>query len=322
MEHIRFDSANHDYEVEHVELLISEPFTSVNRRSVLSADRYTTTYKGENMRHGLVTLRVWRDESPDAELRALFLKRFQRELLVWKGLDHPNIAPLHGLAFAYGQWASSVAPYYQNGTISKYLKSHPQVDPLVLLHGVAKALAYLHSLSPPLCHGDVRGRHIFVNDEGIPVLTNVGINQLPVPPHWTFPLEDGIRWTAPEIILADPKTSCHKEDIRMETTPQSDVYGFGMTMFEVFTGGSPYRHRKHYPGVIQDVITGVRPPRPSSDECPKLTNDIWNLVEWCWNQDPTERPSATEVERTLAQILSARETRRLPPAPLIRRPCL
>ena len=63
-------------------------------------------------------------------------------------------------------------------------------------------------------------------------------------------------------------------------------------MKQMYTGRVPFAHRRFYGGVVFDVIRGVRPPRP---ECPKLTDDIWTVIQSCWNHDPKKRPTINTV---------------------------
>jgi len=41
-----------------------------------------------------------------------------------------------------------------------------------------------------------------------------------------------------------------------------------------------------------EVLSGNRPERPSD---PNLTDDLWDLTEHCWDQDPHRRPEVSEV---------------------------
>src|SRR5882762_4371998 len=64
----------------------------------------------------------------------------------------------------------------------------------------------------------------------------------------------------------------------------------------------------HQPGqdfrVMFAVEKGKRPSRPSTEICQMsgLDDGIWQLIESCWHQSPTERPSAT----TIASLLRSR----------------
>jgi hypothetical protein len=41
--------------------------------------------------------------------------------------------------------------------------------------------------------------------------------------------------------------------------------------------------------VIVRVVAGQRPPRPSEQQSPQLTSDMWDLIQLCWAQDFRDR---------------------------------
>ncbi|KIK51971.1 hypothetical protein GYMLUDRAFT_180782, partial [Collybiopsis luxurians FD-317 M1] len=129
--------------------------------------------------------------------------------------------------------------------------------------------------------------NIFIGDNGVPVLCDIGISQLPTPPDWTIPSDDGTRWMAPEVM--DPRLMSGASIPEGQIAPMSDVYSFGMTMLEVYSGNIPFHSRRFYGAVVLDVIRGVRPPRPSKQTCPQLTDELWQIIQSCWAQDPFQR---------------------------------
>ena len=52
------------------------------------------------------------------------------------------------------------------------------------------------------------------------------------------------------------------------------------------------------------VMKGTRPERPEKYEAPHLTDEIWKLIENCWNHDPVQRPLAANVSETLETLCS------------------
>jgi hypothetical protein len=64
--------------------------------------------------------------------------------------------------------------------------------------------------------------NILIDDDGVPVLSDIGLDKLDHPPEWNISTTANIRWTAPELMEEDGTT-----------TKQSDVYSFAMTAFEV-----------------------------------------------------------------------------------------
>ncbi|KAG8891135.1 hypothetical protein FRB99_003842, partial [Tulasnella sp. 403] len=82
-----------------------------------------------------------------------------RELTVWSSFDHPNILPLLGfhLNDRYDE-AWLVSNYMQHGNVNEYIaREKPNVGQrLKLAIDTAEGLRYLHTLNPPVCHGDIK----------------------------------------------------------------------------------------------------------------------------------------------------------------------
>ena len=119
--------------------------------------------------------------------------------------------------------------------------------------------------------------------------------------------------SAPELVR--PNTSASK----IQTTKKSDIYAFGLLAWEVshvyrrsskhslnradpqlFAGGVPFPDI-HYLGAIYLLATGVRPPRPDH---PELSDDIWHLIQQCWDNDPSNRPPIETVLATFQEQAS------------------
>ncbi|KAF8995836.1 hypothetical protein BDQ17DRAFT_970718 [Cyathus striatus] len=76
-------------------------------------------------------------------------------------------------------------------------------------------------------------------------------------------------------------------------------YSFSCLCYEVFTNKIPFYEIRFEPAVVFQVHSGNRPSRPPPND-PSwnfwgLTEDIWKLIENCWNQIPASRLNAEEV---------------------------
>jgi hypothetical protein len=64
---------------------------------------------------------------------------------------------------------------------------------------------------------------------------------------------------------------------------------------QVFTGAVPFSNGPSVMAMLA-ITQGKRPPRPTH---PTFTENLWTLMQRCWDQDPHLRPEVSEVLRVL-----------------------
>ena len=79
----------------------------------------------------------------------------------------------------------------------------------------------------------------------------------------------------------------------VESKP-ADVFAFAMLTVEVLTGKVPFEELKNE-AVVPWVLRGGRPKMPESARAMGLTDEVWELLESYWQQDPEKRPTMGEV---------------------------
>jgi hypothetical protein len=68
-------------------------------------------------------------------------------------------------------------------------------------------------------------------------------------------------------------------------------------LLQIFSGNVPFYEVTREPQVMMKVVEGKRPARPSSEICNSraLDDSVWALVEICWHQNPSARPTASKA---------------------------
>ncbi|KAJ7268510.1 kinase-like domain-containing protein [Mycena rebaudengoi] len=253
-----------------------------------------------------VIVKRWQGAAIPDDERRIFAERLKRDFERWRSLKHPNIGELIGVALHLGNLPSFVVPLYQ--TVSEYVAENRSADVLHLLEGVASALSFLHAQSPPLAYGDLKGSAVFVTPAGTACLSDIGVASIPEPSDGRHHGLSSVRWLAPEVMDPSrrPSIMSDQPDITLPVTPESDMYAFGMLAYQIYTNAKPFRSEKHDASVVGLVIRGTRPRRPSRAECPALSDEMWCLIERCWDADYTKRPRADTVLAWLRVIALAR----------------
>ncbi|CUA68727.1 Proto-oncogene tyrosine-protein kinase ROS [Rhizoctonia solani] len=252
--------------------------------------RQSDVYRSELRDGTAVAVKCLRELTNPGNGPNKILKHTARELYTWSISSHPNVLGLVGLAIVRDKLAM-VAPWMEYGSLLAYTDANPKADRCNLCTQIAEGLTYMHALG--VAHGDMKGDNVVVSKEGVVKITDFGCatmkREFPVTFTATESLQYSVRWAAPEMFLEDGAT-----------TFETDVYAFGMagTILEVLSGDIPYKERGDL-AVIQTVLVKKElPNRPCACISPTSTrgDEVWNLMQRCWNMEPKLRPTMGEVK--------------------------
>jgi len=87
-------------------------------------------------------------------------------------------------------------------------------------------------------------------------------------------------------------------------TQESDCYALGMVILEVLSRKAPFAQLKDFI-VMRKVIEGERPGRPEGAEGVWFTDDLWRMLNLCWETQPGSRPTIQTVWECLHQVSGA-----------------
>ncbi|XP_055455372.1 proto-oncogene tyrosine-protein kinase ROS isoform X3 [Psammomys obesus] len=227
---------------------------------------------------------------------------FLKEAHLMSKFDHPNILKQLGVCLL-SEPHYIILELMEGGDLLSYLrkargtKLHGPlltlVDLVELCVDISKGCVYLEQMH--FIHRDLAARNclVSVKDYTSPRVVKIGdfglAREIYKNDYYRKRGEGllPVRWMAPENLMDGIFTS------------QSDVWSFGILVWEILTlGHQPYPVHSNL-DVLNYVQAGGRlePPR----NCP---DDLWNLMSQCWAQEPNQRPTFHDIQDQLQSFRS------------------
>ncbi|KAM9334063.1 protein-tyrosine kinase 2-beta-like isoform 2-T2 [Symphorus nematophorus] len=238
-------------------------------------------YKSPTGERVNVAIKTCKDSSADVK------EKFLSEADLMKNLDHPHIVRLIGVIEVDPVWI--VMELYEHGELGNYLTEQQYVltTATLILYclQICKALAYLEGLN--MVHRDIAVRNVLVASPECVKLGDFGLSRYVDDQEYYKASVSRlpIKWMAPESI-----------NFRRFTTA-SDVWMFGVCVWEIFSMAQQPFFWLENGQVINQLETGVRLPKPQL--CPPT---VYTMLTRCWSYEPQSRPAFSQLVCSFSEI--------------------
>ncbi|XP_049326075.1 receptor tyrosine-protein kinase erbB-4-like [Astyanax mexicanus] len=255
--------------------------TELKRVKILGTGAFGTVYKGiwvpegESVKIPVAVKILGETTGPKASVE------FMDEALIMASMEHPHLVRLLGVCLSPTiQLVTQLMPH---GCLLDYVHEHKDnIGSQLLLNWcvqIAKGMMYLEERR--LVHRDLAARNVLVKSPNHIKITDFGLARLLDTNEKEYNADGGkmaIKWMALECI--------HYRKF----THQSDVWSYGVTIWELMTfGGKPYDGIP--PCEIPEILEkGERLPQP-----PICTIDVYMVMVKCWMIDADSRPRFKEL---------------------------
>ena len=264
------------------------------------------------------------------------LDEFAREVELLSRLRHPNILRLVGAVIEPGR-LSIVTEYCERGSIFSLLHNHrrsmraregsdgsgsaspsgggsgrissddqlPPATRLSFAHDTAAGMTKLHTYIPMVLHRDLKTANLLVAADWSVRVADFGLSR--ARSHNTMSKVGTPSYCAPEILSAVARGGGGSSGAGSESGETygapSDVFSFGVVLWELLTGRIPYEGVAPA-AIVAGRISGalhLRAPRAST--CPDFSQGVLDLCGECLALSPDDRPDFVQIRRRLQRLL-------------------
>uniref|UniRef100_A0A8B9JBK6 Fibroblast growth factor receptor n=1 Tax=Astyanax mexicanus TaxID=7994 RepID=A0A8B9JBK6_ASTMX len=249
-----------------------------------------------------VAVKMLKDDATEKDLSDLVS---EMEMMKMIG-RHKNIINLLGACTQDGP-LYVIVEYASKGNLREYLRARrpPGMEysydiarvsdePLTFkdlvscTYQVARGMEYL--ASQKCIHRDLAARNVLVTESNVMKIADFGLARDVHNIDYYKKTTNGrlpVKWMAPEALFDRVYTH------------QSDVWSFGVLMWEIFTlGGSPY------PGIPVEELFKLLKEGHRMDKPANCTNDLYMMMKDCWHAISSQRPTFKQLVEDLDRILT------------------
>ncbi|XP_077114837.1 fibroblast growth factor receptor 2 isoform X6 [Ranitomeya variabilis] len=253
-----------------------------------------------------VAVKMLKDDATEKDLADLVS---EMEMMKMIG-KHKNIINLLG-ACTQGGTLYVIVEYAAKGNLREYLRARRPIemeysydinrvpgeqmtfkDLVSCTYQLARGMEYL--ASQKCIHRDLAARNVLVTESNVMKIADFGLARDVNNIDYYKKTTNGrlpVKWMAPEALFDRVYTH------------QSDVWSFGVLMWEIFTlGGSPY------PGIPVEELFKLLKEGHRMDKPANCTNELYMMMRDCWHAIPSHRPTFKQLVEDLDRILTLTST--------------
>lgn len=230
-------------------------------------------YKALDLRlHRTVAVKILNENyAAQPEVR----KRFASEAVIAANLSHPNVLRVldHNVS---GQLVYLVMEYVQGQNLHELINARGRLTPrqtLSLLEKICRGLAAAHT--EEIVHRDIKPANVLISSRGQVHIADFGLARAASAHTQSLTLWATLHYASPELVSGQPADA------------RSDIYAVGVMIYQMLTGTLPYPDAS-LPALMNHQLNSETP-LPSA-LVPHLAQDLDELVRFCTEKDPENRP--------------------------------
>ncbi|XP_056432279.1 tyrosine-protein kinase TXK isoform X1 [Gadus chalcogrammus] len=241
---------------------------------------------------GVVRLGMWRGQGKVAikavKENTMRDEDFIEEAKVMMRMDHPQLVKLYGVCLKQ-QPLMLVTEFMDNGCLLNFLRQRGRTVGgawlLSTCQDICQGMTYLERHN--YLHRDLAARNCLVDHQQKVKVSDFGMTRYVLDNQYTSSIgcKFPVKWSPPEVLHFSKYSS------------KSDVWSFGVVMWEVYSEGRiPFENHSNQE-VVENISRGVRLYRPH-----RATSQIYNTMYRCWHETPLGRPTFSELLEQLNDI--------------------
>ncbi|KAI3466196.1 hypothetical protein Pfo_022859 [Paulownia fortunei] len=274
-----------------------------NFTTLIGQGAYGPVYKAQMSTGETVAVKVLATDSKQGE------KEFQTEVTLLGRLHHRNLVNLVGYCAEKNQHML-IYVYMSRGSLASHLY-YEKLEPLSwelrvqIALDVARGLEYLHDGAvPSVIHRDIKSSNILLDQSMRARVADFGLSREEMVSKQVSNIRGTFGYLDPEYIST------------RSFTKKSDVYSYGVLLFELIAGRNPLQGLMEYVELAAMNTEGkvgweeLVDPRLDGKFDVEELNEVAALAHKCVNRIARRRPAMRDMVQVLSRILKSRHSRR------------